>query len=640
MKKIIIVLMLTIAVVNSFSQSLFNGRYKQMRTSKSKLENNTTRPKSLYLFQDFQSGTMPANYVVLNVDGNSMPPTDMPLLTQAWVVATGDGISSTNSIAMSSGWEANATANDWMILPKISITTGTYLKWKSMVYFGGGTTQNYEVKIATSIAGSSPVPSDFTNIPVATVSEGAYTWQQHSIDIDALGYVNCDIWVAFRNVSLGATDPFETDILFIDDISVSNPVTIDAALQSINIPSINGMTLPIGAVLRNEGVQNITSFDFNYQINGANTSSTQHVSGLNLAMNDTISFFHSTSNVFSTTGDYFVNVNVFNVNGGIDGDTTNNKLTRKIIIGEDNNTIKIPLFEYFGSNDWPLGEGGMYDFYATAMNNFNTNYFNNTSNYSKATFISYQQSPDTYSIPECVTRNSYYIVAGSPSVFVDGVEDLEFNDFSYLSTLNQQPAFFSFYTVKTIQDNSISVDVTINPYATVNARLHVAIVEKVTTGNLGEADVTAYKNVLMKMPTGEFGQQVSLTKGNASNFVYNVDMTGTHVEQMSDLIAVVFLQDSVSKYVYQSSSTEVQTNVYENQSANSIEIYPNPTKGIINISNFKSGKIEIYNQIGVKVFETEEEMVNMIDVRGLAAGSYLFRVIANGTVEIKKIVIQ
>jgi hypothetical protein len=643
MKKIIIVLMLSLVIVNAHSQSLLNGR-NRVAPKKGAIQASVSKsetPKSLYFFENFQTGTMSSTYTILNVDGNSLPPTDMPLLTQAWVVATGDGISSTNSCAFSSGWQANTTANDWMILPKQTITNGTYLKWKSMVYFGGGTSQIYEVRIAKTIAGTTPAPSDFVNVAIDSITETAYTWQQHSVDIDALGYANCDIWVAFRNVSPGTTDPYETDILFIDDISISNPVNVDAAVLEINTPFINGMTLPIGGVLRNEGVQNITSFDFSYDINGANVSTVEHVGGIDITMNDTISFIHSVPFVFSATNDYTINLKVFNVNGTTDGDTINNKLSKRIIIGEDNSTPKMPLFEYFGSNDLPMGEGGFYDVYATAMTNFNTNYFDNGANYPKATFISYQQSPDTYSIPECATRYDYYHVSSNPAIYTDSKEDLTFSDLDYLDELNQRPAFFNINTTKTVVGDSVVVNVTINPFATVNAKLHVAVVEKVTTGNLGAAQVTAYKNVLMKMATGGNGSDVSLTNGVPVTLVYKVCMSGTHVEQMDDLLAVVFLQDSASKYVYQSAKSEINNSVEDVQSADMIQVCPNPSNGKVAVSNIKNGKVEVYNQIGDKVFETENDNNTCsVDLSNHPSGCYIIRIITNGSVVSKKLIIQ
>jgi len=644
MKKIGIVLMLAIAFGNGYSQSMVNGAFRNRMIHKSFFktipQNGNAKvngAKSLILFEDFQSGVMPSDYTIINEDGSALPPSDMPLLVKAWIVATDDGITPTNSVAFSSSWQAAGNASDWMILPQKAITTGTYLKWKSMVYFGGGTSQRYEVRIATSIAGTVPAPMDFVNTPVDTITETNYEWQQHSLDIGALGYNNCNVWVAFRNVSPGTTDPMSTDILFLDDITLAKPVAIDASLEAINTPFINGTTLPIGGRIRNLGVQNITSFDFVYNINGAANSSVEHVTGIDLAMNDTIGFAHSVPYQFATTGNYIINVNVFNVNSATDADTTNNSLAKNIIIGEDNTLKKMPLCEYFGSNDWPLGEGGMYDVYATAMVNFNANYFENVSNYSKATFISYQQSPDTYSVPECLNRYNYYQVTSNPTIFTDAVIDQEYDDFSYLDVLQNQPTFFNLNTTKTMVGDSIFVNVTILPYASVEAKLQVAIVEKSTTGNLGQAAVTAYKNVLMKM---DLGTTVNLTKGTPFNISFKYDMSGTHSEQMSDLLAVVFLQDSASKYIYQSASSEFQTGVEPISMKDDIRVYPNPSNGSITIDNADKGVVSIYNQIGARVAQTElDGTMKTIVLSNQPSGCYVLRILSNDKMITKKIFI-
>lgn len=647
MKKIGIVLLLAIAIGNGYSQSIANGAFRNRMIHKSFLkttpQNGNAKvngAKSMILFEDFQSGVMPSDYTIINEDGSALPPSDMPLLVNAWIVSTDDGITSTNSMAFSSSWQAAGNASDWMILPQKAITTGTYLKWKSMVYFGGGTSQRYEVRIATSIAGTVPAPTDFVNTPVDTVTETNYTWQQHSIDIGALGYNNCNIWVAFRNVSPGTTDPMSTDILFLDDITIAKPVDIDASLEALNTPFINGTTLPIGGRIRNLGVQNITSFDVVYNINGAANSSVEHVAGIDLAMNDTLGFVHSVPYTFSTTGNYIVNVKIFNVNSTADADTTNNALAKNIIIGEDNSLKKMPLCEYFGSNNWPLGEGGFYDVYATAMNNFNTNYFNNASNYSKATFISYQQSPDPYSIPECLNRYGFYQVTSYPAVFTDAVVDQEFDDLSSLDVLQNQPAFFELNSTQTMVGDSIFVNVSILPYATVDAKLQVAVVEKTTTGNLGDAEVTAYKNVLMKMLPDDRGTTVNLTKGTPLTLNFKYDMSATHAEQMNDLSAIVFLQDSASKYVYQSASSEFHTGMGVADSKEEVVVYPNPSNGWITIGNADKGVVSVYNQVGALVAFAEIGLSNQsIDLSGQPSGCYMLKIGTKDKTILKKIFI-
>lgn len=86
----------------------------------------------------------------------------------------------------------------------------------------------------------------------------------------------------------------------------------------------------------------------------------------------------------------------------------------------------------------------------------------------------------------------------------------------------------------------------------------------------------------------------------------------------------------------------LSTNEFEIDAA--IQIYPNPSKGLINISN-NSGqnikKIEIYNSLGGLLFKTNDLLNNQIRIFDLAKGSYFAKVILDDNKSIvKKIIIQ
>lgn len=74
------------------------------------------------------------------------------------------------------------------------------------------------------------------------------------------------------------------------------------------------------------------------------------------------------------------------------------------------------------------------------------------------------------------------------------------------------------------------------------------------------------------------------------------------------------------------------------------ELFPNPVNGVlnVNISDFKSKKVEIYNSQGrLIVNKTDLNLSNTIDLAGLSSGVYFVRLIDDKTVlAIKKLLIK
>ena len=71
-----------------------------------------------------------------------------------------------------------------------------------------------------------------------------------------------------------------------------------------------------------------------------------------------------------------------------------------------------------------------------------------------------------------------------------------------------------------------------------------------------------------------------------------------------------------------------------------VELYPNPTTSILNISNVENATIEIYNIIGqVMTTKTNVNNIETIDVSGYAAGPYMAKISNAGVTTTKKFVV-
>jgi hypothetical protein len=76
-------------------------------------------------------------------------------------------------------------------------------------------------------------------------------------------------------------------------------------------------------------------------------------------------------------------------------------------------------------------------------------------------------------------------------------------------------------------------------------------------------------------------------------------------------------------------------NTFEKQKA---IVYPNPTKGLLNIGNADLNKIEVYDISGKKLAEFEP--VTQIDLSSLSKGIYLIKLLSDEGVLIDKIIIE
>ena len=81
---------------------------------------------------------------------------------------------------------------------------------------------------------------------------------------------------------------------------------------------------------------------------------------------------------------------------------------------------------------------------------------------------------------------------------------------------------------------------------------------------------------------------------------------------------------------------EIATEI-SNISANNINVYPNPTTGIITITNAENANINVYNQIGALVRTVEN--TNLIDLSDLENGTYIVKITTATSTIVKNIVL-
>ena len=345
---------------------------------------------------------------------------------------------------------------------------------------------------------------------------------------------------------------YNLDLVHFDDFKLFVRKERDAGLLSIAVPDYFVGEAPVSGKVINDGLTPLTSFDVNWSLNDGPANTTSY-SNLNIATN-AIYDFSCDQTLNPPAGMHNLKVWVSNVNGlGEDQNPENDMIIKSI--GIPTQTLqRRPLFEQFTSSTCapcaPFNNGTMIPFMNT--------------NGESVSVIKYQMSwpgnGDPYYTAEGGVRRTYYGINAVPYLIGEGANvatstaavNAAFN------TAMANPAFVNITSTHQVNGNNFSVTANITPYLTLtNATLHVAIIEKLTTGNVASNGETSFKHVMMKMMPDANGTTLNIESGATSTFTFTHDMSTTFTEEIDDLIAVIFIQDNSTKYIFQSAYSEL-----------------------------------------------------------------------------------
>jgi len=168
--------------------------------------------------EDFNSGTALNSWTLIDADGRNAA---LSRFTDAWILSRDSSF--TDSCASSTSYYIPlGQADDWMISPAIQLGSNNVLWWDGMVQdnrFPDG----YEVRISTTTPDTAAF---FNNPPVFTVAAENPAWTRRDVNLQAQGYGNQTVYLAWRNNS---NDQF---ILHIDNILIDSISGKDAELTT------------------------------------------------------------------------------------------------------------------------------------------------------------------------------------------------------------------------------------------------------------------------------------------------------------------------------------------------------------------------------------------------------------------------
>ncbi|WP_298116588.1 T9SS type A sorting domain-containing protein [Flavobacterium sp.] len=506
----------------------------------------------------------------------------------------------------------------------------------------------YKVKFSMYRDGAYPTDADKVMVYLSTspLSNGTNLLGTVNRSISLTPVVSAEGWYNYsfnipagtngnRYIRLSATSQYGNNIYF-DNISVNQIVTNDAELNTVATPSV---VLPgtktISGVFANGGSNNITSATINWQINGG-TINSQNLTGLNITPGQTYNYSHTTT-WNATPGTYSLKVWVSNPNGVTDAFPANNEITKTVSVAS-NSTTRRPMYEKFTSST------------CGPCASFNGSYFTpfygtNGSNISLINYqVNWPGSGDPYYTAEVGSRRGYYSVSAAPTLFVDAVDATNSSvtglqaDYTAAAA---KPAYFALSATKNLVGTTMSVNVTSTPYLDGAYKLYVAVVEKTTTGNVASNGESSFKNVMMKMMPDANGTVINCTHDVPVTTSITTNLSGTFIEDYSDLEVVVFVQNNATKEIMQSTYAIDQALATDGFSIAKINVYPNPSNGLITIDSTTAVDVTISDLTG-KVVYSAKQITNQspLNLTNLQKGIYLVKMANENGEQTEKIVLK
>lgn len=537
-----------------------------------------------YLSESFSSGVPPTDWTIENY-------------TTQWTA--GSSANAGGTAPELKFTYINGSLTTRFISPVVDLTDVSLLKlsFKQLVdHYGAG----YSIGVATRSNGGA------WNTVWTVSPSGNIGPETRTIDI-----TNADLGSStFQFCFFLTGNAYQIDYWFIDDVILYTPFQTDLMIKSIDVSKYTSPGMKdVKVSVQNVGVNQITSFDAYYTIDGG-TPVAQAFTGLTLNPGQSIvKTFSQQWDV--ATGTYSIEVLANNINlTGDDDDMSNNTLSKPIHIASQTVT-NLPLFEEFTSSTCAPCASFNSSVFTPFMNTYAGQY----------AIVKYQMSwpapGDPYYTAEGGVRRAYYGVSGVPTLETGGkvtsttspAVTTAFNDEKNKLT------FFDINATSNVTGTTVTANIEVLPYITVNNfKLHAAIVEKITTGNVASNGETSFKYVMMKMLPDANGTTVSFTDGTPYLVEFTQDLSATNIEEYNDLALIVFIQNDETKEVFQSLMinspliTSVETNSFGLTS-----IYPNPTNGNFSINMpTVSGKVavNIYSVTGSLVESKQFEVGN------------------------------
>lgn len=315
----------------------------------------------------------------------------------------------------------------------------------------------------------------------------------------------------------------------------------------------------VGAVFHNLGTDTVRSLTLNYSVDGGATQS-ETFSGLNISTGEKHKIIFSSLWIPADTGVYQIDYWADNINGAVDQDNSNDHFFQRMNVAPVLPNRRVMFEEFKGT--WCLWSGFWTHKYDSVLK----------ANSSKVSSIKYEQTSGLpWDYQDVNRRHGYYRPWAIPTAFGNGYilqnDSLCIADYSVfpgcpwnavqsdIDSLYNLPGLFYVQPQLTLSGFSANISGTVTTAANVAnpCIMHIAIVEDsilfaTPQGSSGE---TLFVNTMRKLLPDNDGVYIGTPKtGQVDSLNYSFNITDTS-SNLSRLYVVVFVQDTVTKEIYQ-----------------------------------------------------------------------------------------
>jgi hypothetical protein len=479
-----------------------------------------------------------------------------------------------------------------------------------------------------------------------------YSWASLSFDVSAYA-ANQSHFIFALTYSDGGQWNYAAAV---DNVKLFVPPAYDFAAGYSATSKYVGVGDSIRLAFTNRGYSTVNSVQVNYSIdNGTANSCT--LNGINTASLDTVVLTHLVSLAGLSSGPHAVKAWISSLDGNSDQDHSNDTLSFSVIACSQLTPRKVLCEDFTSATCGP-------SFFSNTV--LNQLMFANNANSPMGTMslvkypVNFPSPGDPAYTADAAGQCSYYNTFSVSHAYLDGVYFDRITTYLTqpdLDSAGNIPSPLSISNINAYVDSvTVHVSGNIMSFANINcnAKIKVAIVENSydnTTGGGGTNADTVWFDVMRKMLPNYKGIGIG-NLSDGGNYPFNVSYSfngysgpGTGFPKIfsniSNLNAIVWVQDSLTREVYQSESSDVFTLVNEPESYfQTFDLYPNPTIGNFQIrftlKEKKEVSVEIYNMLGECIQKSNMgKLYNDInyynaDLNSVSSGLYTVKVITDG----------
>ena len=244
--------------------------------------------------------------------------------------------------AVSISWtNPDGACDRWLITPAITLPSDGN---NALMFDDWGYDNSYPEVLEIMISTTGTAKSDFTSIKAAWNLPSGMTSEM----VDLSAYAGQQVYIAFVNKGDGY-------YVGIDNIKVGVPPSdeVEATAAHISAYTPQNTVAQVTVTVTNKGMNNLTSFEAYYTVNGGAPIATETVSGINVAYNGTYTYTFNTPFMESAEGNYTIDVTVANPNGEADDASDNIASTSTIVYDESKAVERTVLIEHFTTGKCP-----------------------------------------------------------------------------------------------------------------------------------------------------------------------------------------------------------------------------------------------------------------------------------------------